>query len=124
MVLYLPIQDHSNSAHFLPREEADSFSFSLKQLPYILELTSIPRDSPQAKAMEDILRMCKTDPIKGEIKTCATFLESMLDFAGSIFGSKTGFKIVTTKSTSNTFQNLTILEEQEISTPKMVVIRS
>ncbi|KAK9176992.1 hypothetical protein WN944_029011 [Citrus x changshan-huyou] len=120
MALYLPIEDHSNSAHFLPSEEADSFPFSLKQLPYILELTSIPRVSPQAKAMEDTLRMCETDPIKDEIKTCATSLESMLDFAGSIFGSETGFKTVTTKSTSNTFQNYTILEVQEIPASKMV----
>ncbi|KAH9696060.1 BURP domain-containing protein USPL1 [Citrus sinensis] len=121
MALYLPIEDHSNYAHFLPREEADSFPFSFKQLPYILELTFILRDSPQAKAMEDTLRMCKTDPIKDEIKTCATSLESMLDFAGSILGSETSFKTVTTKSTSNTFQNFTILEVQEISAPKMIL---
>ncbi|KAL9418083.1 hypothetical protein AB3S75_040988 [Citrus x aurantiifolia] len=120
MALYLSIEAHSNSTHFLLREEADSFPFSLKQRPYILELTFIPRDSPQAKAMEDTLRMCKTDPIKDEIKTCATSLESMLYFAGSILGFETGFKIVTTKSTSNTFQNFTILEVQEISAPKMV----
>ncbi|PQM38126.1 BURP domain protein USPL1 [Prunus yedoensis var. nudiflora] len=81
-------------------------------------------DSPQAKAMKDTLRECEIEPIKGEIKSCATSLESMLDFTRGVFGVDTPFSVVATTHLTNSttnFQNYTILEEpKEISAPKMV----
>ncbi|KAJ0010868.1 hypothetical protein Pint_34618 [Pistacia integerrima] len=95
---YLPETDPSNSPHLFSREEADTIPFSLKDLPYLLDSFSYTHDSPQAKAMEDALRI--------------------------VFGLKTDFEVLSTthliKSTA-TFQNYTILEEpKEISSPKMV----
>jgi hypothetical protein len=126
MPIYFPKRDPATSPHFLPREEADSIPFSLKQLPHLLEFFSFSPDSPQAKAMEDTLRHCESEPIKGETKLCATSMESMLDFAAAILGrfQHHDFQVLTTshltKSTT-LFQNYTILKiPGEISAPKMV----
>ncbi|KAJ7967340.1 BURP domain-containing protein [Quillaja saponaria] len=124
MTIYFPKRDPATSPHFLPREEADSVPFSLKELPYLLQKYNFLRDSPQAKAMEDTLRECESKPIKGETKFCATSLESMLDFTHSIFGLMSQFNVLSTihltKSSTN-FQNYTFLDiPEEISAPKIV----
>ncbi|XVE66950.1 hypothetical protein DITRI_Ditri08aG0120900 [Diplodiscus trichospermus] len=124
MPIYFPRKHPSTSPHFLRREEADSIPFSSQELPHLLQFFSFMQDSPQAKAMEATLRECETSAIKRETKFCATSLESMLDFARTIFGLNSRFKILTTThlTKSNTlFQNYTILEmPQQISAPKMV----
>jgi len=125
MPIYFPKRDPSTSPRFLPREEADSIPFSVNQIPHLLEFFSFSQDSPQAKAIEDTLRHCESEPIKGETKFCATSLESMLDFASAVLGRfKPNFQVLTTshltKSTTR-FQNYTILKiPVEISAPKMV----
>ncbi|XVE93228.1 hypothetical protein REPUB_Repub01dG0172300 [Reevesia pubescens] len=124
MPIYFPKKDLSTSPHFLPRNEADSIPFSLKEFHHLLQFFSFLQDSPQAKAMESTLRECETNAIKGETKFCATSLESMLDFARSIFGLNCQFKILTTThliKSSTLFQNYTILETpEEILAPMMV----
>ncbi|OMO86315.1 hypothetical protein COLO4_21242 [Corchorus olitorius] len=125
MPIYFPKNDPSKSPQLLPKEEADSIPFSLKQLPYLLQLFSFSQGSPQAIAMENTLRECETKAIKGETKFCATSLDSMFDFARTIFGLDSQFQIVATRhliTKSNThFQNYTILETpEEIPAPKMV----
>ncbi|XVF67702.1 hypothetical protein PTKIN_Ptkin10aG0142900 [Pterospermum kingtungense] len=125
MPIYFPKKDPSKSPHLLPREEAESIPFSLKQLPYLLQFFSFSQDSPQAKAIENTLKECETNPIKGETKFCATSLESMLDFARRIFGSKySDLKIVATThltKSSTLFQNYTISETpQQIPAPVIV----
>ncbi|KAJ6385879.1 hypothetical protein OIU77_028948 [Salix suchowensis] len=61
-----------------------------------LKLFSFSNGSPQARAMENTLRECETKPIKGEVKFCATSLESMLDFVRGVFGLESQFKAVST----------------------------
>ncbi|OMO74263.1 hypothetical protein CCACVL1_16865, partial [Corchorus capsularis] len=128
MPIYFPKNDPSKSPQLLPKEEADSIPFSLKQLPYLLRFFSFSQGSPQAIAMENTLRECETKPIKGETKFCATSLDSMFDFARTIFGLNSQFEIVATthlitKSINTHFQNYTILEKpKEISTPKMKMV--
>ena len=121
MPLYFPIQELSE---FLPREEADSIPFSMPQLPNVLQLFSIPIDSPNARAMEDTLQQCEATPITGETKLCATSLESMLDFVHSIMGSWANLNVLTTKhptmSTALT-QNYDVLRvSKELYAPKFV----
>jgi hypothetical protein len=122
MAVHFPIQEFP---HFLPREEADSIPFSLPQLPNVLQLFSIPTDSPNAKAMKDTLQQCESLPIKGEIKLCATSLESMVDFVNNIMGSRTNLNVLTTTThptmpTALT-QNYTVLRiSAEIYAPKWV----
>lgn len=124
MPLYFRERDPHVSPQFLPREEADSIPFSSKHLPYLLQLFSLQPGSTPAKGMEHTLNQCESRPIKGETKTCATSLESMLDFAHTIFGLDTDFKILTTthlKNSRTIYQNYTVLEvPREIPAPKVV----
>ncbi|KAJ1378508.1 BURP domain [Sesbania bispinosa] len=122
MTLQFPIQEIS---HFLSRKEADSIPFSMSQLPSVLQLFSIPQDSPQAKSMRGTLEQCEAEPITGETKFCANSLESMLDFVDKIIGSEdVKYNILTTSHPSTSaipLQKYTILEvSQDIDAPKWV----
>ncbi|XP_022726933.1 BURP domain-containing protein BNM2A-like [Durio zibethinus] len=112
MVIYLPSKDLSAFPHLLSREEANSIPFSSTQLTQLIEFFSFSKDSRQAKAMEYTLRQCELEPPKGEIRFCATSLESMLDFACSVFGLDAHLKVLTTtflKKPTVFLQNYTIL---------------
>ncbi|GLT96933.1 hypothetical protein SLE2022_145240 [Rubroshorea leprosula] len=114
--IWFPSKDNpsTGSPPLLSREEADAIPFSTKQLPYLLDLFSFPKDSEQAKAMETTLKQCEKKPMKGETKSCLTSLESMLDFVQSVFGSHTHFKVLTPKFDKGRIiplQNYTISEE-------------
>ncbi|XP_060168385.1 BURP domain protein USPL1-like [Lycium barbarum] len=119
-----PRRDLSSSPSFLPREEADSVPFSLKELPNLLRRFSFSKNSPQAKAIEDTLRECEVPPIKGETKYCASSFEAMLDFVQGIMGEKTQFKALSTTHLSNStplLQKYIILDAPlEVAAPKMV----
>ncbi|CAK9154063.1 unnamed protein product [Ilex paraguariensis] len=116
----------SNMDHMDPSlEKADDIPFSSRELTNILQLFSFSRGSPQAEVMEDSLRQCEFKPIEGEIKICATSLESMLDFVSSILGLKSQIKVLATThltSKSNTLvQNYTVLAApKEISATNLV----
>ncbi|KAK7257934.1 hypothetical protein RIF29_32267 [Crotalaria pallida] len=125
MPIYFPKRDPATSPKLWPREKSDSLPFSLNQLPYLLKLFSFSPNSPQAKAMEDTLRECESEPIKGEVKFCATSYESMLEFTQSMLGLTTthiqAFSTSHKTKSSVTFQNYTFLENiVEIQAPKMV----
>ncbi|XVE94061.1 hypothetical protein REPUB_Repub01dG0247900 [Reevesia pubescens] len=77
--ILFPNKDPATSP-FLPKKVADSIPFSSSKLPEILQLFSIPPGSSLAKSMGDTLQKCEYAPGKGETKTCATSLESMVDF--------------------------------------------
>ncbi|PON47928.1 BURP domain containing protein [Parasponia andersonii] len=127
LVIYFPKKD-SSTPYFLPRDQADSIPFSLKQLPYILSLFSYAHGSPQARAVEETLRSCETVRDNEETKVCTTSLESMLDFASRVFGISEDDDdhptlLTTTFLTDqkSSFQNFTVLETpKEILTPKMI----
>ncbi|KAE8022008.1 hypothetical protein FH972_007849 [Carpinus fangiana] len=117
-------EEASSLPHFLPREEADSIPFSMKEFPNLLQLFSISKDSPQAKGIKRTLERCESKGIKGEAKFCATSLESMVDYVRAIFGSQSPFKVVSTSSftKSNTLrQKYTFLQVKEVSNSTTVV---
>ncbi|XWS67565.1 hypothetical protein CRYUN_Cryun04dG0016900 [Craigia yunnanensis] len=111
--IFFPNKDPATSP-LLPKKVADSIPFSSSKLPEILQLFSIPPGSSLAKAMEDTLQKCEYAPGKGETKTCATSLESMVDFVSGAFKvapQDTRF-ITTTHPTMSTasLQNYMVLE--------------
>ncbi|KAJ1397715.1 BURP domain [Sesbania bispinosa] len=124
MPIYFPKRDPATSPKLWPKEEADSVPFSSNQLPYLLKFFSFSPHSPQAIAMENTLRECESKPIKGEVKFCATSLESMLDFTQSILGLTSDLQVFATlhqTKSSVIFQNYTIVQKLlEIPAPKMV----
>ncbi|XVE48667.1 hypothetical protein DITRI_Ditri01bG0020900 [Diplodiscus trichospermus] len=113
MSIYLPSKDFSASPHLLSREEASSIPFSSAHLPQLLGFFSFSKGSRQAKAMEYTLKQCEFEPTNGEITFCATSLESMLDFARSVFGLDAQLQVLTTtflRKPDVFLQNYTILD--------------
>lgn len=72
---------------FLPRSEADAIPFSSEKVPEILSRFSVEPDSVEAAEMAQTLQECEATAAKGEKKSCATSLESMVDFATSSLGT-------------------------------------
>ncbi|KQK09599.1 BURP domain-containing protein 3 [Brachypodium distachyon] len=72
---------------FLPRSEADAIPFSSEKVPEILSRFSVKPDSTEAAQMTQTLHDCEEAAAKGEKKSCATSLESMVDFATSSLGT-------------------------------------
>jgi BURP domain len=72
---------------FIPRTEADTISFSSKNLPQILQHFSMVPGSELARLMENSLNICEDPGLKGEKKFCSTSLESMVDNVISLLGT-------------------------------------
>ncbi|KAI3497323.1 hypothetical protein L1887_39849 [Cichorium endivia] len=123
MSIYFATNYNSTPTHLLSRDDADSIPFSSSKLPYLLEFFSFSNQSPQAKAMETTLKQCELKPKEGEIKFCATSLESMLDMTRGVLGM-VKLKVLTTKILSSNhtlFQGYTFVEKPlEIYAPQMV----
>lgn len=126
--LYFPVKDSSTKPPLLTREESNSIPFKSLELPYLLEFFSFSKDSSQARAMENTLKHCEFPAMSGEIKFCATSLESMLDSAVDFFGTDTPFEVLTTNylrepssSYTSLLQNCTVSDEPRVIwTPKML----
>lgn len=121
--IYLASDQDSTPTHLLSKEEADSIPFSLSKLPYLLEHFSFSKTSSQAKAMQSTLKQCEVKPIGGEVKTCVTSLESMMEMTRHFFGSVKP-KVLTTKILSSNhalFQKYTLVEKPlEVNTSKVI----
>ncbi|KVI01978.1 BURP domain-containing protein [Cynara cardunculus var. scolymus] len=123
MMIYFAGNDNFAHTRLLSRDEADSIHFSSSKLPYLLDFFKFSKESPQAKAMETTLKQCELKSKGGEIKFCATSLESMLDMARGVLGVVKP-KVLTTKilnSNHTLFQRYTFMEKpMEIYAPKMM----
>ncbi|CAK8569219.1 unnamed protein product [Lathyrus sativus] len=121
MTLQFPIREY---AKFLPRKVADDIPFSKSQIPSLLQLFSLTKDSPKGEDMIDIINQCEFRPNKGETKACPTSLESMLEFVHSVIGAETNYNIHSTSypTTSGAqLQNYTVLDiSKDIYAPKWV----
>lgn len=128
MQIYFPkrekIGSSSSTTPLLTKEEADRIPFSSKYLPELLQRYRFSHGSPQAIAMENALRQCEIEPIKGETKFCATSIESMLEFAQKIFGLESHVETLSTRHLTalrSTLQRYIIAAEpQQIWAPKTV----
>ncbi|XP_058780843.1 uncharacterized protein LOC131654936 [Vicia villosa] len=121
MTLQFPIVEYAN---FLPKKVADDIPVSKSQIPSLLDLFSLTKDSPQGEDMIGIINQCEYEPQKGETKACPTSLESMVEFVHSVIGADTKYDIHSTSypTTSATpLQNYTVLEiSEDIYAPKWV----
>lgn len=124
MPIFFPIKNHSQIPKLLTKEMADSIPFSVANLSYLLEFFSIPKGSPQAKAMEYTLTQCELEPMRGETKFCASSFESLFDSTRGVFGLETRVRGMATRyprSFKTQLQNYTILEEpNKIWAPKIL----
>uniref|UniRef100_A0A7N0RIA5 BURP domain-containing protein n=1 Tax=Kalanchoe fedtschenkoi TaxID=63787 RepID=A0A7N0RIA5_KALFE len=98
----------NNGYTFIPRQAADSIPFSSNKLSAILTQLSIEPESPKAELIKDTLKECELPAEEGEVKTCATSLESMIDFSIQRLGKN--IQAVSTEAEKDTkLQNFTIL---------------
>ncbi|XP_073116459.1 BURP domain-containing protein 6-like isoform X1 [Elaeis guineensis] len=115
----------TTGATLLPRELADSIPFSSAKLPEILSRLSIAPDSVQAETMKKILLECEEPAIDGEIRYCATSVESMVDFSTSSLGTRNVEALSTTVDRkAPPKQVYTISKVQKLPTSKLVVCHS
>ncbi|CAH2036231.1 unnamed protein product [Thlaspi arvense] len=124
---YFNKNDLENLPPLLTRQEADLIPFTNSKLDFLLDHFSIPKDSPQGKAMKETLARCNFKAIEGERKFCGTSLESMLDLAKKSIGYDSDLKVMTTKvmvssqnTKSYTLHNYTFVEVKELVGIKML----
>lgn len=72
---------------FLPRPLAEAIPFSSDKLSVALEMLNISQGSHTALAMKHTLQACESPADGGEIRYCATSLESMIDQVTSTLGT-------------------------------------
>ncbi|XP_021713888.1 BURP domain-containing protein BNM2A-like [Chenopodium quinoa] len=87
----------SQIPRFLPKEKADLMPFSSLDLPFLLRVFGFAPGSPQARAMDNTLKMCGMK-MHHETKKCVSSLESMLDFIRETFNSNSS---ISSNSNSN-----------------------
>uniref|UniRef100_A0A7N0TM47 BURP domain-containing protein n=1 Tax=Kalanchoe fedtschenkoi TaxID=63787 RepID=A0A7N0TM47_KALFE len=98
----------NNGYAFVPRQVADSIPFSSDKLPAILTKLSVKPESPTAQLIKDTLKECELPAEEGEVKTCATSLESMIDFSVQRLGKN--IQAVSTEAEKDTkLQKFTFL---------------
>ncbi|XP_045818522.1 BURP domain-containing protein 9-like [Trifolium pratense] len=121
MTLSFPIREYAN---FLPKKVADSIPLSKSQVPSLLQLFKLTKNSPQGEDMQDIIDQCESPLQKGETKACPTSMESMVEFVHSVIGADAKYNILTTQyptTSGAALQNYTILEvSKDIYAPKWV----
>ncbi|XP_009758896.1 BURP domain-containing protein 6-like [Nicotiana sylvestris] len=115
-VINLPSFKNKNDAPFLTRQFVESIPFSLKKILEILNHFSIDSSSKDAQTIEETIKFCEEIEVKHkEKKSCATSLESMVDFSLSMLGSN-NIVAITTEVQGETpmLQKYTIQEVQQI----------
>ncbi|KAL3330538.1 hypothetical protein AABB24_034391 [Solanum stoloniferum] len=111
-----------NPAPILPRKVVDSIAFSSDKIEEILNHFSIDKDSEHAKDIKKTIKMCEEPAGNGEIKHCATSLESMIDFTLSHLGTNNIIAISTeVEKETPEVQTYTIERVEEKANGKGVV---
>ncbi|CAM8969486.1 unnamed protein product [Rhodiola kirilowii] len=99
----------NNGYTFIPHQVADSIPFSSDKFPAILNQLSMKPESPKAELMKETLKECELPAEEGEVKTCATSLESMIDFSIQHLGKN--IQAVSTEAEKDTkLQKFTVLK--------------
>ncbi|KAJ9168339.1 hypothetical protein P3X46_019879 [Hevea brasiliensis] len=105
----LNFAESPNKATFLSRQTANSIPFSSDKLPEIYNRFSVKQGSMEAEIIKNTIRECEEPGIKGEVKYCATSLESMIDFSTSVLGKNV--QVVSTEAENqNQLQKYTITD--------------
>ncbi|KAE8669399.1 hypothetical protein F3Y22_tig00112243pilonHSYRG00015 [Hibiscus syriacus] len=128
MPIYFPYIKDPTSFQFFPKETTQHIPFSSEAIPELLRFFSFSPDSKQALGMRQTLEVCEKEPKEGEVRGCATNVESLADFARGILGSDSKVEILRSSLLSNPstplVQNYTILEFAEMSTGDIVPCHS
>ncbi|CAN6457712.1 unnamed protein product [Victoria cruziana] len=96
-IMVRPVAIHASNGEptFLPRRQAQAIPFSTSNFTTILQMFSIDPHSDHASLIRQTLDFCEMPAAKGEVRRCATSLESMVDFAVGEFGTNAIHAVVT-----------------------------
>lgn len=86
-IMNLKSLKNNNPAPILPRKLVDSISFSSNKIEEILHHFSVDKDSEDGKMIKKTVQLCEQPAADGEIRYCATSLESIIDFTSSHLGT-------------------------------------
>nr|AYN06995.1 capsicumin precursor peptide [Capsicum annuum] len=113
---------NNNPAPLLPRKVVDSISFSSNRIEEILDHFSVDNNSEDAKVIKRTVELCEQPAADGEIKYCATSLESIIDFASSRLETNNILAIHTeVEKETPVLQTYTIKEVKEKANGKCVI---
>ncbi|KAL4353069.1 hypothetical protein GQ457_06G002330 [Hibiscus cannabinus] len=128
MPIYFPYIKDPASFQFFPKEATRHIPFSSEAIPELLRFFAFSPDSKQALAMRQTLEVCEKEPKQGEVRGCATNIDSLADFARGILGSDSQVQILRSSLLSDPstplVQNYTILDFKAISTGDIVPCHS
>ncbi|XP_060215842.1 BURP domain protein RD22-like [Lycium barbarum] len=116
-IINYPSLLNKNEAPFLPRRFAESIPFSMEKFSEILNHFSIDSKSKDAQTIEKSIKLCEEPEVKHkEKKTCATSLESMVDFGISVLGTNNILAITSeVQGETQESQQYTIEQVQQIA---------
>ncbi|KAM3203517.1 BURP domain protein RD22 [Capsicum annuum] len=116
-VINFPSLLNKNEAPFLPRQFVESIPFSMEKFSEILNHFSIDSKSKDAQTIKKTIELCEEPEVKHkEKKTCATSLESMVDFGLSVLGTNNILAITSkVKGETQNSQQYTIEQVQQIA---------
>ncbi|XP_027166472.1 BURP domain-containing protein 16-like [Coffea eugenioides] len=111
------LEDQFPQRSFLPSQIASKISLDESNLEKVFPQSFV---NPNTKGnIETTLLYCNSAALKGEIKSCSTSLESMIEFSKATLGSK-GLVALTTKSTEGSGKELIIQKIKKLNVKKIV----
>ncbi|XP_042521129.1 polygalacturonase non-catalytic subunit AroGP2-like isoform X1 [Macadamia integrifolia] len=106
---FMPIpdlRDPISYKSFLPRSLASKIPFSFAKNEELKKIFGVVNESNMDEYIKDTLAICEKSPIRGELCTCVTSAEDLIDFAVEKLGHHV--RIWSTESIEGSYENVTI----------------
>ncbi|XP_042487878.1 polygalacturonase non-catalytic subunit AroGP2-like, partial [Macadamia integrifolia] len=103
---FMPIPDLRDSVSyksFLPRSLASKIPFSFARNEELKNIFGVVNESKMDEYIKDTLQICEKSPIRGEVCTCVTSAEDLIDFAVDKLGHHV--RIWSTESIEGSYEN-------------------
>ncbi|XP_043699058.1 polygalacturonase non-catalytic subunit AroGP3-like [Telopea speciosissima] len=106
---FIPIpdlRDPMSYKSFLPRSLASKIPFSFLRIMELKNLFGVVDESIMDEYIQDTLKVCKKNPIRGEQTTCATSAEDLINFVVKKLGNRV--RVWSTESVEGSYENVSI----------------
>ncbi|XP_043699326.1 polygalacturonase-1 non-catalytic subunit beta-like [Telopea speciosissima] len=106
---FIPIpdlRDPLSYKSFLSRSLASKIPFSFPRIKELKNLFGVVDESIMDEYIQDTLKVCKKNPIRGEQSTCATSAEDLIDFVVEKLGNRV--RAWSTESVEGSYENVSI----------------
>ncbi|XP_042518773.1 polygalacturonase-1 non-catalytic subunit beta-like [Macadamia integrifolia] len=100
------LRDPMSYKSFLPRTLASKITFSSIHIEELKKLFGVVDESKMDEYIQDTLGVCEKLPIRGELVTCVTSAEDLIDFVVKKLGHHV--RLWSTESVEGSYENVTI----------------